>query len=422
MFDSDLNVNDILRMDLMPTYFIQEINEDGRTNVSDVVKEDHNNMFPSVNGSIDAALSTLSFHRKMMNEYQCRNFVAEQILEEMGKPALQDRMGAPFTPSAPHISAPRPSASWLSAPGLMQDKRSHADIMHDVGSTSYQDWLAKVTALNDVYQHFNAASPGRPSSPGNSSAAAAPAAPGAQDRDGAYDVYEGTYPGGGYEYHMPPPPPPLYHPPAAHDDAYEQKYEHHVHEHDDHHGSGLSDLFDISLTGIAFLSFGMFVLQVCMCITMSHEQPQVMIDNGNDEMNVEEVIRFKRNAFGEPNTYPGPRSPNYYSDPETPFPKRRKKRATSLSDFSLTTLNSLSRYALLALKPTTLPCLYRALCLGNQRARNLNDSSRYWLPVWHVGVSWARGGAFGALRAAALGLGGARCHRLFPAAECSESS
>lgn len=30
----------------------------------------------------------------------------------------------------------------------------------------------------------------------------------------------------------------------------------------------LRDIFDIALTTLAFLSFGMFVLQVLMCITM----------------------------------------------------------------------------------------------------------------------------------------------------------
>lgn len=31
---------------------------------------------------------------------------------------------------------------------------------------------------------------------------------------------------------------------------------------------GLRDLFDIALTTLAFLSFGMFLLQVLMCVTM----------------------------------------------------------------------------------------------------------------------------------------------------------
>lgn len=31
---------------------------------------------------------------------------------------------------------------------------------------------------------------------------------------------------------------------------------------------GLKDMFDIALTTLAFLSFGMFILQVLMCVTM----------------------------------------------------------------------------------------------------------------------------------------------------------
>lgn len=79
---------------------------------------------------------------------------------------------------------------------------------------------------------------------------------------------------------MPPPPPPLYHHPAA--------VPHVVEEYSDHgsHGLGLADLFDISLTGIAFLSFGMFILQVLMCITMvsiflTRTNPIYNIETGN---------------------------------------------------------------------------------------------------------------------------------------------
>lgn len=49
---------------------------------------------------------------------------------------------------------------------------------------------------------------------------------------------------------------------------------HHVHFHqineDKTSGSGLSlpDVFDVSLTALAFLSFGIFILQVIMCISM----------------------------------------------------------------------------------------------------------------------------------------------------------
>ncbi|XP_073942524.1 uncharacterized protein [Choristoneura fumiferana] len=142
---------------------------------------------------------------------------------------------------------------------------------------------------------------------------------------------------------MPPPPPPLHHPPA-------HVHEEHVHVEKDNHGLGLSELFEISLTGIAFLSFGMFVLQVLMCITTHPQETQVMqmVDNSGDTVNVDEVFRFKRDA--------------------------ERSR--------MSTVNTLARYALIALKPRSTPCLYRVLCLGNKRARNIQDGNKYWLPIW----------------------------------------
>lgn len=55
--DSELNLNDVLRMDLMPTYFLQDSNGHSFNNTI------NRNTAYSTNGSIEAALSTLSFHR-----------------------------------------------------------------------------------------------------------------------------------------------------------------------------------------------------------------------------------------------------------------------------------------------------------------------------------------------------------------------
>lgn len=84
-----------------------------------------------------------------------------------------------------------------------------------------------------------------------------------------------------------------------------------------------------------------------------------MVDNGGD-VAVDEVFRFKRSSnFDNSEGSQGQRAKN-----------------------SLSTINTITRYALLALRPCSVACLYRTLCLGNKRVRELNDPNRFWLPVW----------------------------------------
>lgn len=101
-----------------------------------------------------------------------------------------------------------------------------------------------------------------------------------------------------------------YPPPSGYGGGYESSvhYEppstthHHVYEKPSK-ALGLKDLFDIALTTLAFLSFGLFILQVLMCITMTRVPTSagMVVMNGNGGNGGEEVDmvgkRTKRAAY-----------------------------------------------------------------------------------------------------------------------------
>lgn len=60
----------------------------------------------------------------------------------------------------------------------------------------------------------------------------------------------------------------------------------------------------------------------------------------------------------------------------------RVKRDSEPRGRSIAALNSLARHALMAIRPQPMECLYRTMCLGNKYARNIQDSNKYWLPLW----------------------------------------
>ena len=65
--------------------------------------------------------------RKMMNEYLCRNFVAEQIVSEMSVPRVNRRSGLSFEDEKP---------GTISATLKNQ-------MIDDEGSKNYKSWLSR---------------------------------------------------------------------------------------------------------------------------------------------------------------------------------------------------------------------------------------------------------------------------------------
>lgn len=72
-------------------------------------------------------LTLLRILRKMMNEYLCRNFVAEQIVSEMSVPRVNRRSGLAFEHAQP---------GTISATLKNQ-------MLDDEGSKNYKSWLSR---------------------------------------------------------------------------------------------------------------------------------------------------------------------------------------------------------------------------------------------------------------------------------------
>lgn len=80
-----------------------------------------------INGTIlswNQALDTMSYHRSMMNEYLCRNYVANEIIEALQnktKSSVNRRIGKPFRKA----------------------KLERDSLLEDPGSRQYKDWLSR---------------------------------------------------------------------------------------------------------------------------------------------------------------------------------------------------------------------------------------------------------------------------------------
>jgi hypothetical protein len=170
-------------------------------------------------------------------------------------------------------------------------------------------------------------------------------------------------------------------------------------------GLGLKDLFEIALTALAFLSFGMFILQVIMCITMTKNDNMLMMPVEVDETEViEEEGEIRRVR----------RSPDEISN--------------------LRQFNEISRRVLRSIEAVSLvkkgheSCLPKVICENNQFSRTLVDKQKIWMPIWGLGMSWLSSrvtrekapsaAILDCLRASVIGLGKGDCEKIYP--DCRE--
>lgn len=143
MQDFTLNFDDILNENLMPAalMLIEEKESVAWRNLS---SEKLDNEFECVTRerikedgglSVESALHSMRFHRKMINEFLCSKFVAEKILEDIQPTQMKRRLGLAVT-SASEIESVQNNS--LSAHDTVSKR-----MLFDEGSYQYKNWLAK---------------------------------------------------------------------------------------------------------------------------------------------------------------------------------------------------------------------------------------------------------------------------------------
>ncbi|XP_058816082.1 uncharacterized protein LOC131679387 [Topomyia yanbarensis] len=316
-------------------------------------------------------------------------------------------------------------------------------MLYDQGSSGYKDWLSKSSTLDDIYRNYLSPSLSANSSDHQPQSHRANASPTSNPRTSEDEYFdEGVITGyavqqpdpqPGYHssynhyrnpYQYPSQQPPIYGPqPAASKNFHQHEllqgeasydsargdYSYHpaieFEEKSVSKGLGLKDLFDIALTTLAFLSFGMFILQVIMCITMTKTDANMMmipVDGGGGELEggTEEEVR------------------------------RRTARSLPMSDGArLGEINAIARKVLDSMDAAVFAmqdegqCAQKTICEGNRFSRELKFTRRYWMAVWNLGVSWLTGNMveeearpgtiLGCLRAMMIGLGGGDCDKSY---------
>ncbi|CAG5088292.1 Protein of unknown function [Cotesia congregata] len=415
----------------------------------------------------------MNYHRKRMNEYLCHGFMAEGIFQDMRSIRVKRRQD---------------STSSNSMPDFLGDENVtvHDKMLSDEGSSKYKDWLQRTTTLNDVYRHYapkNKISKkfgqsyvhGIEEFDGEVTGYAMPApvfpdkiSPHYDSSD--YDDVISSPTGHYYSHSGPPqhhssphypPPPPQHHShhedvaPVIHEEHHyhapshfeeEVEYWHKAPHHKSKGDLSIKDFFEIALTALAFLAFGLFIIQLLMSITNS----------GTTTVVTEDPIRFRRNA------------PPYHSNAElnelshrvlqsieaimvansdsgrclrwtllnsgtttvvTEDPIRFRRNAppyhsnAELNELSHRVLQSIE--AIMVANSDSGRCLRWTLCRDNRYSVQTASSQRLWLPIWSLGTSWISGqilkqktwiAMFDSIKASILGLGGSDCSALYP--EC----
>lgn len=144
---------------------------------------------------------------------------------------------------------------------------------------------------------------------------------------------------------------------------------------------GIKDLFDIALTALAFLSFGMFIIQVIMCITMAKGYdnsvmlPMEMTADGGEVEAAELEVRVKRSI----EKFEG---------------KPAKSKASRAAKMTIKQINNISKRTLQSIEAFVVAkhdrgrCLRKFICENNKFSRKAFDIQKFTIPIFGISLSY----------------------------------
>lgn len=140
------DVNDILSETLMPTSFLMLDSSSRITTVSNHTNDDQcATDSVKYNGKWQNAYSTMGFHRKMITQYMCNNFLVRQIMKEVAPTQFRHKVGEAAA-EGNERDVEHDDGKMRRTGGRSLKNDAQDNMLHDQGSSSYKKWLEKYFA------------------------------------------------------------------------------------------------------------------------------------------------------------------------------------------------------------------------------------------------------------------------------------
>ncbi|XP_066251435.1 uncharacterized protein [Euwallacea similis] len=391
-----LNIDDILSLNFMPGTFLERIGTDFIESNETTFTNDMNRPGIVLDGTFKNALHTMNFHRSMMNQYLCRNYMANQIVADItNRTIFKRRMGNVDGESTNQAS--------------IETENLQTSFLLDQGSSAYQEWLRKSATLEDIFRHHSQTDEETLKESNEDADVRNTLNANQADRDFhgiSYDSTDYIVNHEGVQPHFSYPP------------------QHSILDKRLSKDEKLADVFEVALTALAYLSFGIFIIHLIMSISAVRNPQMTTMNSRIVAINPESPALYSEYTysyeFGESPHGSSLNSEEYitYNSYEEVPQSRTLYDSSVANELAKRTLNILDS-VLIAGKDKG-RCLKRAICSAAKYSRDLHGNSKLFMGFLSFGASWLSDkisekalAKIEGLQAAILGLGNASCDVIY---------